>query len=136
MIARQQTYSGGDVLGVTQALSPAMRRLFRAIHLRADVIVYLQQLLSDQLLCRVDVKQVSFDWSQNKFPDNTVFEDDAIERIAKLIGCNYYEADMWRRAFAKRTKRKLWSPHTVLGLNLKKEEIVEDPKAVKWLWYL
>ena len=43
------------------------------------------------------------------FPDNTVFEDDAIERIAKLIGCNYYEADMWRRAFAKRTKRKLWS---------------------------
>ena len=36
-----------------------------------------------------------------------VFEDDAIERIAKLIGCNYYEADMWRRAFAKKEKSYL-----------------------------
>ena len=128
MIAKQQTYlSNGDVLGVTQA-ELAMRRLFRAINLRADRM-YLQQPKRTLLLCRADVKQV-LGWSPEKFGDNTVFEDDAIERIAKLIGCNFNEADMWRRAFAKRTKRKLWSSSPQRWDLTLKEEIVEDLRGL------
>ena len=71
-----------------------------------------------------------FDWSQNKFEDNTVFEDDAIQRIAKLIGCNYYEADMWRRAFAKKNEEKVMEFYGILGNHPNKEEIVEDLKQL------
>ena len=121
----------GDVLGVTQAESPAMRRLFRAIkpESRRDCVFATALVRPVAMQGR---RKASFfqDWSQNKFSDNTVFEDDAIERIAKLIGCNYYEADMWRRAFAKKNEEKVMEFYTVLGSHPKKEEIVEDLKQL------
>ena len=48
----------GDVLGVTQAESPAMRRLFRAIKPESRRDCVFATAPSHQLLCRVDVKQV------------------------------------------------------------------------------
>ena len=121
----------GDVLGVTQAESPAMRRLFRAIkpESRQDCVFATALVRPVAMQGR---RKASFfqDWSQNKFEDNTVFEDDAIQRIAKLIGCNYYEADMWRRAFAKKNEEKVMEFYGILGNHPKKEEIVEDLKQL------
>ena len=34
--------------------------------------------------------------------------DDAILKISKLIGCDHYEADMYRRAFAKKNEEKVF----------------------------
>mgnify|MGYP000043882898 CR=1 FL=1 len=117
----------GDVLGVTQAESPAMRRLFRAIKptSRSDCTFATALVRPVAMQGR---RKASFfqDWSKNKFSDTTVYEDDAIERIARLIGCNHYEADMWRRAFAKRNEEKVMQFYSVLGSHPNKDEIVED----------
>ena len=37
------------------------------------------------------------------------------ERISKILGCNYYEADMWRRAFAKRNEEKVMQFYELIG---------------------
>ena len=114
MIARQQTYSWyGDVLGddfgpqcvdCLEQLTPESRRdcVFATVYVLTGVAMQGRR------------KARTKTGALNKFPDNTVFEDDAIERIAKLIGCNYYEADMWRRAFAKKNEEKVMeSPYSI-----------------------
>ena len=117
----------GDVLGVTQAESPAMRRLFRAIKptSRRDCV------FATALVRPVAThgrRKASFfqDWSKEKFADNTVYEDDAIQRISKLLGCNHYEADMWRRAFAKKNEEKVMEFYELMGAHPKRDEIIED----------
>ena len=121
----------GDVLGVTQAESPAMRRLFRAIKPESRQDCVFATALVRPVATQGRRKASFFqDWSTEKFGDNTVFEDDAIERIAKLIGCNFNEADMWRRAFAKKNEEKVMEFYTVLGSHPKKEEIVEDLRGL------
>ena len=116
----------GDV-GVTQAESPAMRRLFRAIKptSRRDCV------FATALVRPVAThgrRKASFfqDWSKEKFADNTVYEDDAIQRISKLLGCNHYEADMWRRAFAKKNEEKVMEFYELMGAHPKRDEIMED----------
>ena len=116
--------SQGNVLGVTQAESPAMKRLFRAIKpkSRADCI------LGTALIRPVATqgrRKASFfqDWSQDKFKDTIVFEDDAIQLIAELLECDQYTADMWRRAFAKKDEEKIFEFMVLVGDHPKKEII-------------
>jgi hypothetical protein len=52
-----------------------------------------------------------------------VCEDDAIIQIAKLIGCDHYEADMYRRAFAKKHEERVMEFMTRLGDHSRKDEI-------------
>ena len=47
------------------------------------------------------------DWSQEVVQDSIVFEDDAIDIISDIIGVDMYEADMYRRAFAKKNDEKI-----------------------------
>ena len=123
---------GGDVLGVTQAESPAMRRLFRAIKPESRQDCVFATALVRPVATQGRRKASFFqDWSQNKFDDTTVFEDDAIMRIAKIIDCNYYEADMWRRAFAKKNEEKVMEFYSILGNHPRKDEIVEDLKQLR-----
>jgi hypothetical protein len=46
-------------------------------------------------------------WSQEAVQDAIVFEDDAIDIISDIIGVDMYEADMYRRAFAKKNDEKI-----------------------------
>jgi DNA polymerase III alpha subunit len=116
--------SSGNVLGVTQAESPAMRRLLRGIKptRREDCV------LATALIRPVATqgrRKASFfqDWSKDNFDDTIVFEDDAIILISKLLGCNHYEADMWRRAFAKKNEEKIFEFMDMIGDHKNKNEI-------------
>jgi DNA polymerase III alpha subunit len=119
-----QLLCSGDVLGVTQAESPAMKRLFRAIQpkSRADCI------LGTALIRPVATqgrRKASFfqDWSKDGFEDTIVFEDDAIDLISEILGCDQYEADMWRRAFAKKNEEKIYEFMNRVGNHPKKDDV-------------
>ena len=117
----------GDVLGVTQAESPAMRRLFRAIRpTNRDDCTFATALVRP--VATQGRRKATFfqDWTKDNFDDHTVYEDDAIQRIAKLIGCDHYEADMWRRAFAKKNEEKVMEFYEIVGKHPNKEEIIDD----------
>jgi len=122
----------GDVLGVTQGESPAMRRLFRAIRPTsvADCV------FATALVRPVAVegrKKASFfhDWTRTSVQESAIVcEDDAIERIMKLISVNAYEADMYRRAFAKRNEEKVMEFMARLGDHPQKEQIRQEMQSL------
>jgi DNA polymerase III alpha subunit len=124
--------SRGDVLGVTQGESPAMRRLFRAIHPTSvhDCV------FATALVRPVAVegrKKASFfhDWTQKTVQDSAIVcEDDAIEKIMKLISVNAYEADMYRRAFAKRNEEKVMEFMARLGNHPQREQIRQEMQSL------
>ncbi len=116
--------STGDVLGVTQAESPAMRRLLRAVKpTKRDDCVLATALIRP--VATQGRRKASFfqDWSKDGFNDTIVFEDDAIILISKLLECNHYEADMWRRAFAKKNEEKIFEFMDMIGNHPNKNEI-------------
>jgi len=122
----------GDVLGVTQGESPAMRRLFRAIRPTSvhDCV------FATALVRPVAVegrKKASFfhDWTQKTVQESAIVcEDDAIEKIMKLISVNAYEADMYRRAFAKRNEEKVMEFMARLGDHPQREQIRQEMQSL------
>ena len=72
----------GDILGVTQGESPAMKRLFRAIKPKTKNDCTLATALIRPVATQ-GRRRASFfqDWSKDGFQDTIVFEDDAIELI-------------------------------------------------------
>lgn len=113
----------GDVLGVTQGESPAMRRLFRAIQPKNVYdCVFATALVRPVAMSGRQKAAVFQDWSQENLEDTVVFEDDAIEIISSIIGVDHYEADMYRRAFAKKNDEKILEFVERLGNNPRKQE--------------
>lgn len=116
--------SSGDVLGVTQAESPAMRRLLRAVKPKRREDCVLATALIRPVATQGRRKASFFqDWSKDNFDNTIVFEDDAIILISKLLGCNQYEADMWRRAFAKKNEEKIYEFMDLIGNHPNKNDI-------------
>ena len=114
----------GDVLGVTQAESPAMKRLFRAIQPKSRADCILATALVRPVATMGRRRASAFqDWTKDNFSDTIVFEDDAIVLISEILGCNYSEADMWRRAFAKKDEEKIYEFMQLVGKHPRKEEI-------------
>jgi DNA polymerase III alpha subunit len=109
--------SRGDVLGVTQGESPAMRRLFRAIQpTSVDDCVFATALVRPVAVEGRRKASFFHDWTKQSVQDSAIVcEDDAIEKIMKLIGVDAYEADMYRRAFAKRNEERVMEFMTRLG---------------------
>jgi DNA polymerase III alpha subunit len=107
----------GDVLGVTQGESPAMRRLFRAIQPSSvDDCVFATALVRPVAV--EGRKKASFfhDWTKQSVQESAIVcEDDAIEKIMQLIGVDAYQADMYRRAFAKRNEERVMEFMARLG---------------------
>lgn len=115
----------GDVLGVTQAESPAMRRLFRAIKPKSRKdCVFATALIRPVAISGRKKATMFHDWSQEKMEDTIVYEDDAIDRIAEVLDIDKYEADMYRRAFAKKNEEKIFEFTTRLGNHPRKNEII------------
>ena len=116
----------GDVLGVTQAESPAMRRLVRALQPRSRSDCVLATALIRPVATQ-GRRRASFfqDWTKTGFDDTIVFEDDAIEIIAEVLGCDQYEADMWRRAFAKKNEEKMFEFLEKIGDHPKREAVFQ-----------
>lgn len=122
--ATSELLSRGDVLGVTQAESPAMKRLCKAIRPqnRSDCVLATALIRPVATMGR---RRASFfqDWSKDGFDDTIVFEDDAIELISEILGCDQYEADMWRRAFAKKNEEKMFEFMKLVGDHPRKADV-------------
>ena len=130
-LATARLLQSGDVLGVTQAESPTMRRLFRAIRVESrDDCTFATALVRPVAVS--GRKRASFfnDWSKESFADTTVYEDDAITRISEMLGCSHYEADMWRRAFAKKDEESVMEFYELLGSHPRKQEIIQDLRGL------
>ena len=122
----------GDVLGVTQGESPAMRRLFRAIRpTSVEDCVFATALVRPVAV--EGRKKASFfhDWTKTSVQDSAIVcEDDAIEKIMKLISVNAYEADMYRRAFAKRNEEKVMEFMARLGDHPDRHAIYQEMQSL------
>ena len=113
----------GDVLGVTQGESPAMRRLFRAIQPTCvEDCVFATAMIRPVAMSGRQKAAMFQDWSQEVVQDSIVFEDDAIDIISNIIGVDMYEADMYRRAFAKKNDERILEFVERLGNNPRKQE--------------
>jgi hypothetical protein len=64
------------------------------------------------------------DWSKERMSDTIVYEDDAIDRISEVLGIDKYEADMYRRAFAKKNEERIMEFISRLGDHPRKDEII------------
>ena len=121
----------GDILGVTQGESPAMRRLFRAIRPKTKSDCTLVTALIRPVATQGRRKASFFqDWSKDGFQDTIVFEDDAIEIIGSILGCDQYTADMWRRAFAKKNEEKMFEFMQIVGDHPRKQEVFQALKEL------
>ena len=121
--ATSKLLSRGDVLGVTQGESPAMRRLFRAIQPTCmQDCVFATAMVRPVAMSGRQKAAMFQDWSQEVVQDSVVFEDDAIDIISNIIGVDMYEADMYRRAFAKKNDEKILEFVERLGNNPRKAE--------------
>ena len=113
----------GDVLGVTQGESPAMRRLFRAIQPTCvQDCVFATAMIRPVAMSGRQKAAMFQDWSKEAVQDSIVFEYDAIEIISSIIAVDNYEADMYRRAFAKKNDEKILEFVERLGNNPRKQE--------------
>ena len=121
--ATSKLLSRGDVLGVTQGESPAMRRLFRAIQPTSVYdCVFATAMVRPVAMSGRQKAAVFQDWSQETLQDSIVFEDDAIEIISNIIGVDAYEADSYRRAFAKKHDEKILEFVERMGNNPRRNE--------------
>jgi DNA polymerase III alpha subunit len=122
----------GDVLGVTQGESPAMRRLFRAIRpTSVEDCVFATALVRPVAVEGRRKASFFHDWTKTSVQESAIVcEDDAIERIMKLIGVNAYEADMYRRAFAKRNEEKVMEFMARLGDHPQREQIRQEMQGL------
>ena len=77
----------GDVLGVTQGESPAMRRLFRALQPKSvNDCVFATAMIRPVAMSGRQKAAMFQNWSQEAVQDAIVFEDDAIDIISSIIG--------------------------------------------------
>jgi len=114
----------GNTLGVTQGESPAMKRLFRALQTKTRADCILATALIRPVATMGRRRANSFqDWSQDSFDDHIVFEDDAIILISKILGCDQYTADMWRRAFAKKDEEKIFEFMEMVGDHPRRDDV-------------
>ena len=122
--ATSELLSRGDILGVTQGESPAMKRLFRAIRPQSKSDCTLATALIRPVATQGRRKASFFqDWSKDGFQDTIVFEDDAIDLIGEILGCDQYTADMWRRAFAKKNEEKMFEFMQLVGDHPRKNDV-------------
>ena len=129
--ATSELLSRGDVLGVTQAESPAMKRLCKAIRPRnrSDCVMATALIRPVATMGR---RKASFfqDWSKDSFDETIVFEDDAIELISEILDCDQYTADMWRRAFAKKNEENMFEFMQLVGDHPKKDDVFSALKEL------
>lgn len=101
--ATSELLSTGNNMGITIAESPAMRKIFTSMKpkTRMDVAFALA------LLRPAAAAEGNKDRILNGHDPILVFDDDAIDKFQKLLGCSESEADNYRRAFAKNKSDKI-----------------------------
>lgn len=101
-----ELFSNGDVLGLTFAESPTFRKVAKAAQPKniSELAVALA-LIRPAAASRGKKATFLQQWNEDRSMNQIVFEDDAIQKIQKLLNCTEDEADYYRRAFAKNNKK-------------------------------
>ena len=100
-----------------------MRRLFRAIQPKSvEDCVFATALVRPVAMSGRQKAAMFQDWSTEAVQDTVVFEDDAIDIIADIIDVDMYEADMYRRAFAKKNDEKIMEFVERIGHHPRKQQ--------------
>lgn len=100
--------SRGDSIGITQAESPAFRKMLRALKPRSRSDIILAMGLIRPAAASRGRKSAFFEaWDDNRQISNLVFEDDAIRKIAELANLPMDKADTYRKAFSKGNQVKI-----------------------------
>lgn len=98
----QKLLAAGDTLGVTQAESPAFRKMLRALKPKNRTEMSIAMALIRPAAASRGRKGTFYeDWDSARSSDMIVFEDDAIRLISKLLDIPESQADRYRRGFAK-----------------------------------
>jgi superfamily II DNA or RNA helicase len=108
-----QLLCSGNNIGITLGETPLMRKAFLLIQPKnvEDVALCLS-------IIRPLAKDVKRDFEENVYKKNKiVYDDDAIQLISKLVGCDEEEADKLRRGFVKDDEESL----SILNKYLKKK---------------
>lgn len=117
----------GDVLGVTQGESPAMRRLFRAIKPKSMYdCVWATALVRPVAMEGRKRASLFQNFTREAIDSAIVYEDDAIEQIARHAGIDHYKADQYRRAFAKGNDEKIMEFMELVGNHPKRRELIHE----------
>lgn len=122
-----QMFCRGDVLGITFAESPAMKRVVQAIQPKSR---------RDLALCLALVRPAAASrgrkflflkkWQQNRRKTQIVFDDDAIWVIQKLTGVSEDKADYYRRAFSKNDKAAISEFSERIKDHPRRDKFLED----------
>lgn len=114
--------SSGDSIGVTQAESPAFRKMLRALQpqSRSDIVVAMG-LIRPAAASRGRKADFLKNWNEG-VTDGLVFEDDASKLISELTGLPRDVADTYRKAFAKGNEKKIEEFKTLVS----DPQIIED----------
>lgn len=117
----------GDVLGITFAESPAMKRVVQAIQPRSrrDIAICLA-LVRPAAASRGRKLTFLQKWQQKRKKTQIVFDDDAIWLIQKLTGINEDKADYYRRAFSKNDKVIMAEFGELIRDNPNRHKFMED----------
>lgn len=103
-----QILSAGDSFGLTQAESPAFKKILRAIKPRnVRELALCLGLVRPAAAWRGHRALFIENWNANRQSHHLVFEDDANTAISLLAGVSLEEADAIRRAFAKQDFSKI-----------------------------
>jgi len=103
----EQTYEllgNGHNIGITLSESPLMRFAFMKIKPKSIYDIALCLSIIRPAAVSIDSFQ---NFSVNKGEQQLIFDDDAIEIIAKVLNVSDADADMYRRYFTKNDKKKI-----------------------------
>ena len=98
-----QMLCSGDNIGITLAETPLMRKALLLIQPKS---------IMDLAICLAIIRPAAKD-AKNEFElgkyrkDNIVFDDDAIQLIAKLLKCDEAKADKVRRGYCKNDEKAI-----------------------------
>lgn len=123
----------GDTLGVVQGESPVMRRTLRSLKIanRKDLVIATALIRPAATTGRSKgVFFREFLGHNNapgdlKYSGGLIFDEDAIELIARELNIDNFSADMYRRGFIKGNEEMMFDFFNRLGDHPKKPEILE-----------
>lgn len=123
----------GSTIGVTQAESPAFRKMLRAIQPRSvhDLII-VTALIRPGAASRGNRDEFLKHWKgSHDRGDFIVFEDDATNLIDSLINCGKQKADYYRRGFASNKENVIAEFADQISNLPNKETIISDLSKLK-----
>lgn len=104
----EELFACGDVIGLTFAESPTFIKASKAIKPKnIEELSVALALIRPAAASRGKKSSFLDNWLHNRTINQIVFEDDAINKIIRFLGCTEDEADYYRDGFAKNKRQPI-----------------------------